>query len=173
MCDVASAYMAISAASAAASAAQQNEVVKNQVQTAENTAEAKIVEYNYAQKNIENESISEKDAVQRELFEQNIEAAKTRSEALAISGTSGVTGQSVADIDRSIGASFGRQKADTERNFDIYKRSANQKSDSSYISLNSALTGLSESVAGTSGIAQGLDIASSGYSGYQAGLKMQ
>lgn len=164
MCEPTTVIMAMTAVASAASAQQQQ---KLKIQSLENQADAAVQEHNYIQKNIENEAIAEQDRVENELFNQNIEAVKARSSALAASGTSGVTGQTVAAMDQNLSAQIGRQQSDIETNFDIYQQGQQSRSDASYRSLQSTLTGLDQGVSGPGVIDTGLSIASAAYSGYQ------
>lgn len=169
MCEPTTVMMVMSAASAAASVASQKQQQKLQIQATENAADAAVLDYNYSQKNLENEAISQQDAVENGLFNQNIEAVKARSSVLAQSGSKGVAGQTVAATDQDINAQIGRQTSDINRNFDIYKQSAQSSSDANYRSLQSALTGMSGGVAGPGFLDSALKIGGAAYSGYNQG----
>lgn len=162
----------VSAATAVVGVAQQRQSQRNTIQLRENQAEAAVQEYNFSQKNLENEAISQQDVVENELFNANIEAARARSEARAVAGSSGATGNSVAAIDQDINSQVGRSLNEINTNYDVYKQSAQSASDASYRTLQSTLTGLGGAVEGPSAISSGLKIGSAAAGGYSQGKQV-
>lgn len=146
------------AATTAAGVANSYQQQENMVETRENQAEAAVVDYNISQKNLENEAISQLDVTENELFNANIEAARARSSAKANAGSKGITGNTVTDLSNDVDSTIGRSLSEINLNQDIAEQSMQSQSDSSYRSLQSALTGLSEGVQGPSAIGSALQI---------------
>lgn len=153
-------------ATTAATVAQQKQQQKLQIKAAENQADAAVREYNYSQKNLENEAISQADATANELFNANIEAARARSSAVANAAGRGVTGQSVDALGNELDSIYGRQVSDIETNYDIYKQSSQSQSEANYRTLTSALTGLGGEVQGPGFLSSTLKIGAAGAGAY-------
>lgn len=159
----------VSAATAVAGVAQQVETQRNTIKLRENQAEAAVANYNIEQKNLENEAISQQDVVENELFNANIEAARARSQARAEAGSKGTTGNTVSAIDQDLDNTIGRNLNQINTNYDIYKQSAQSRSDASYRTLQSSLTGLSGEVQGPSALTGALQIGAGALGGYNQG----
>lgn len=156
---------AVTAATAAATTVAKNKKQqKIQIKQQENQAEAAVVNYNYAQKNLENKMISEQDAVENELFNKNIEAANARASVNA--QNTGVAGATVDALSNDVDATFGRQINDINKNFDIQQQGNQSQSDADYRTLQSTLTGLGGDVAGPGFLDSAIKIGGAGASGY-------
>jgi len=162
----------LAAAQAGTQVMQEKEQQKMQIKAQENQAKAEIINYNFDQKNLENEMISNRDATENEFFESTIKNAEMRSTLASQASETGITGNTLAASDQALNALFGRESNVADRNYDILAQSGQSRSDAGYNSLTSTLNGLSGSVSGPGVLDSTLKIAAAGVGGYASGQSM-